>query len=124
MDELKAKEERRQRIIGLAIILGLFATVVLTVVGLVSYQVYDYNEREARKATGNFSGYISEIEPILQDGTTVYVSVTFRVDGTDPEIIVLEPEFASLPEFTSLELTGCTKNPKGFWENCQVKNIK
>ncbi len=122
MNELKA-EEKRQTIIGLAIILGLMATAILAIVGLVSYQEYDRNQRETQKATGNFSGYVSEIEPIFQDGTTVSVSVKFKVDGTDPEIVVLGPEFASLTQYTTLDLTGCQKNPAGFWENCQV-NIR
>ena len=120
---MSTQEKRSEIIRGMGIIC-IFLVCVAIATGLVAYGRYDYNQRETQKATGEFSGYVTYIEPILQNGTTISVSITIRVGDTDPEIIVLGPEFASLPEFALLELTGCTKNPKGFWENCQVKNIK
>lgn len=109
------------RNVVIAILLLCFGSSIIA--GLVLYVRYDTNQREAQKETGDFSGYVSSVEQVRQNGTTISVSITLRIDNVDPEIIVLGPEFAGVSEYDLLYLTGCQKNPKGFWENCQV-NIR
>ncbi len=117
---MENKPKRIDKIRNIVIAISLSFMCFMIFAGLVSYVRHDTNQREMQKASGNFSGYVSEIEPILQNGTTVSVSATIMVFGSDPEIVLLGSEFASLMEYTTLDLTGCIKNPKGFWEKCIV----
>jgi hypothetical protein len=113
----KIHKETRNSILAWIIFIIL---VCLSFMVFIMAEWYRGERREAQKAAGEFSGYVSSVEPIRQDGTTVSVSITFRIDNVDPEIIVLGPEFAGLSENDLLYLTGCKKNPTGFWENCVV----
>lgn len=113
--------QKRNKAIGIVVAAFVLISICSAVFSaLVLYVRYDESQREAQMASGNFSGEISDIVPILKNGSTISVSIALRVDGADSEIVVLSPEFASLTKYTVLDLTGCQKNPAGFWENCQV----